>query len=327
MLLNTLALPFERIAGRLLAPDNAIDFAHPDGEPAIVGPESVSWQVFRNPVTMFIGGIAAVLLELGEPRVRTGVWDHSSFRRDPAGRLRRTGMAAMVTVYGARSAVEALTARVRAMHGRIAGTTPAGAAYRADDPELLRWVQGTAAWSFMEAYRSYVRPVPRAERDRYYAEGREGGRLYGAVDAPGSEAEFDAMIAAMRPRLEPSPILHELMALVGSADILPRPLRGLQPLIVRAGVDLLPPSLRGQLGLSGGLSAPERLLLGVLAGTADRVVFRTSPAARACVRLGLPADYLLKARAGGSVVGAPVARPMQQKSPVRCVRARSRGGR
>lgn len=298
MILNTLAIPFEKIAGRLLAPDDGIDFAQPRGEPALVGPDSVSWQVFRNPVTMFIGGVAAVLLELGEPRVRTAVWDHSSFRRDPAGRLRRTGMAAMVTVYGARSTVEALTARVRGMHGRIGGATPAGQAYRADDRELLNWVQGTAAFAFMEAYRAYVRPVSAADRARYYAEGRIGGALYGAADCPDSEAAIDAMIAEMKLRLEPSPILHELMALVGDAPILPRPVRGLQKLVVRAAVDLLARPLQQQLGLAGvpSLNTAERLLLGAFAKSADRVVFRTSPAAQARVRLGLPPDYLLRPR-------------------------------
>ena len=89
---TALAFPLERIGAKLLAPDPGIDFRNPPGEAAMVGPDSVSWQVFRNPVTMFIGGVAAVLLELGEPRVRTGVWEHSSFRRDPAGR--RTGRCA-----------------------------------------------------------------------------------------------------------------------------------------------------------------------------------------------------------------------------------------
>jgi uncharacterized protein (DUF2236 family) len=34
--------------------------------------------VFKNPVTLFIGGVGAVLLELAEPRVRDGVWGHST---------------------------------------------------------------------------------------------------------------------------------------------------------------------------------------------------------------------------------------------------------
>lgn len=281
----------EHVAGKLVASEGPIDFTRPRGEAAIVGPDSVSWQVFRNPVTMFIGGVAAVLLELGEPRVRTAVWMQSSFRRDPAARLRRTGMAAMVTVFGARSQLDALTARVRAMHARIGGTTPDGEAYRADDPELLRWVQATAAYAFMQSYRAYVRPVSRADRDLYYAEGVAGGALYGVTDVPASEAEIDAMIAAMRPRLQPSPILHELLDLVASAAILPAPFRPIQHVVVRAAVDLLPPDLRRALGLDGRarLTMPERLMLRAFAFAADRAAFPGSPAAQARVRLGLSA--------------------------------------
>ncbi|HZF43933.1 MAG TPA: oxygenase MpaB family protein [Sphingomonadaceae bacterium] len=300
----------ERIAAKLVAAEGGIDFSQPHGEPAIVPPDSVSWQVFRNPVTMFIGGVAAVLLELGEPGVRTAVWEHSSFRRDPAGRLRRTGMAAMVTVYGARSRFEALAARVRGLHSRIAGETPAGKAYRADDPDLLRWVQGTAAFAFMEAYRAYVRPVSAADRDRYYAEGAAGGALYGTTDVAASEAAIGEMIAAMRPRLEASPILHELLDLVAGAEILPLPFRPMQRVVVRAAVDLLPPHLRVQLGLSGRgrLTVAERLALRMLARAADRAVFPTGPAAQACLRLGLPADYLVRGGGGAWTTGVRVPR-------------------
>lgn len=296
VLLTAIAFPLERIAARLVPAASPIDFAAPRGEPAVVGPDSVSWQVFRNPVTMFIGGVAAVLMELGEPRVRTAVWERSSFRRDPAGRLQRTGMAAMVTVYGARSSLEALTARVRGMHGRIAGETPTGEAYRADDPELLRWVQGTAALAFMSAFRAYVRPVGISDRNRYYAEGAEGGALYGVTEVAASEAAIDAMVAAMRPRLEASPILQEMLAIVAAAPILPPPFRAVQGCVVRAAVDLLPPDLRLRLGLASypRLSWPERALLRTLARAADRATFETSPAAQACLRLGLPADHLVR---------------------------------
>ena len=81
-------------------------FAQPAGELALVPPNAVSWRIFKNPVALAVGGVAAVILELAEPSVRTGVWEHSDFRRDPMRRLERTGMAAMVTVYGARSVAE-----------------------------------------------------------------------------------------------------------------------------------------------------------------------------------------------------------------------------
>ena len=53
---------------------SSVDFSRPAGEPALVSPDSVSWRVFKNPVSLFIGGVTAVIMELAEPRVRTGVW-------------------------------------------------------------------------------------------------------------------------------------------------------------------------------------------------------------------------------------------------------------
>jgi uncharacterized protein (DUF2236 family) len=139
-----------------LGDQSSVDFLRPGGEAALVSPDSVSWRVFKNPLSLFIGGVAAVIMELAEPRVRTGVWEHTTFRIDPIRRLRRTGLAAMVTIYGARGTAEAMIARIRRMHDRVAGSTPAGKAYRANDPELLNWVQGTAAYGFLQAYHAYV---------------------------------------------------------------------------------------------------------------------------------------------------------------------------
>ena len=63
----------------------------------------------------------------------------------------------MLTIYGARTKAEVMIARVRPMHDRVAGTTPAGRAFRAN--ELLNWVQGTAAYGFLQAYHVYVQPL------------------------------------------------------------------------------------------------------------------------------------------------------------------------
>ena len=87
-----------------LGDQSPADFLRPVGEAALVPADSISWRVFKNPLSLFIGGVAAVILELAEPRVRTGVWEHTTFRTDPIRRLRRTGLAAMVTIYGARCA-------------------------------------------------------------------------------------------------------------------------------------------------------------------------------------------------------------------------------
>lgn len=280
-----LTAPLDRAFAGLLELDE--DFTQPAGEPSLVGPGAVSWRVFANPVALYIGGIAGVLLELAEPRVRHGVWDHSSFRRDPGRRLRRTGQAALVTVFGARSRFEALAARVRKMHAHVAGTTPGGLAYAASDPELLLWVQVTAAWGFLEAYARYVRLVSPGERDAYYAEGQASAALYGVATPPRDEAEVGAVFARMAPRLGPSPILHELIAILKTGPILPPPLRPLQPVVVRAAIDLLPRDLRQRIGIAGErrLRTGERMLLQALARAADQVRLPSSPAVQAAARM------------------------------------------
>jgi uncharacterized protein (DUF2236 family) len=168
-------------------------------------------------VALFIGGVAAVILELAEPSVRTGVWEHSSFRTDPVRRLQRTGLAAMVTVYGARSTAKAMIAGVVRMHDKVTGETPAGEAYRANDVGLLTWVHATASFGFAEAYNRYIRPLSHKELDRLYEEGASAARLYGALDAPTSDAELHALFESMRGRLEPSPIVFEFLDIIRDA--------------------------------------------------------------------------------------------------------------
>jgi uncharacterized protein (DUF2236 family) len=275
-----------------LGDQSSVDFLRPVGEAALVSPDSVSWRVFKNPLSLFIGGVAAVIMELAEPRVRTGVWEHTTFRVDPIRRLQRTGLAAMVTIYGASGKAEAMIARIRAMHDRVVGSTPAGKGYRANDPELLNWVQGTAAYGFLQAYHTYVRPLPDLERDRYYAEGALAASLYGA-SASTSEAALEMRFEAMADRLERSDILFEFLAIMRSTPILPLPLRPVQPLLIRAAVDLTPHWLQTIVGLTNcGLNAWEAGLLRQIGAFADRLVLETNPAVQACRRLRLPANYL-----------------------------------
>lgn len=272
------------------------DFSSPAGEPALAGPDSVAWRIFKNPVTLMIGGIAAVVLELAEPRVRSGVWEHTGFRARPVARLQRTGLAAMMTVYGPRSQAEAMIARVSAMHARIAGVTPEGLPYRADDPALLDWVQATASYGFLEAWAAHVAPLGMPERDRYYAEGLPAARLYGATGAPDSQARLEQLFAAMHDRLGASPILGEFLQLMRGVPLLPPALAPLQAWMVAAALDLVPPSILRRIGLDGQprLTPWQRRLLGAAAGGAERVMLAEAPAVRSCLRLGLPADYLYR---------------------------------
>lgn len=267
-------------------PGMAFDFSQPPGEPALAPADGVTWRVFANPVALFVGGVAAVLLELAEPSVRSGVWDHSSFQRDPAMRLRRTGYAAMMTVYGPRSAAQRMIARVVRMHGHVAGTTPGGLAYHANDPRLLDWVQATAVFGFTEAYHRYVRPLSAQEKDAAFVESEASARLYGASGLPRSWAAWDALLAATAPGLEGSDILAEFLRIMDDAAILPAPLRPLQRLLVRAAVEIAPEPVRSLPQLRGcGLRFGEAALVRTLARTSALLPLGDTPQAQAARRL------------------------------------------
>lgn len=282
------------LAQALLQPDRSIDFSVPMGEPALISADSVSWRIFKNPVSLLVGGITAVLLEFGEPRVRDGVWQHSSFRTDPLKRLQRTGLAAMMTVYGPRSRAEAMIAGVVRRHDRVAGQTSEGEDYRANDPVLLDWVQATAGFGFTEAYHAYVRPLIPADRAALFVEALPAARLYGAAGAPASQEELDALFGSMTSRLVPSPVIFEFLAIMKRAPILPAPARPLQTLLVKAAVDILPAWVRErlELGASWSLNPVERTLVRTVAMASDRLMLPSFPAVQACRRLGLPDTYL-----------------------------------
>ncbi|MBK6705021.1 MAG: DUF2236 domain-containing protein [Caulobacteraceae bacterium] len=271
-----------------------VDFAAPAGAPALFMPDSVSWRVMKNPVALVVGGLAAVILELAEPRVRTGVWEHTTFRRDPETRMRRTGFAAWMTIYAPEDTARRMIAGVTRAHDRIEGRTPDGVAYRASDPELLTWVHATAAYGFSEAYSRYVRALSADEMDCFYAEGAPVAALYGADTPPSSRAALDAIFTTMAPKIEASDIVFEFFKIVRAVPILP--VKAVQRLMVRGAVSMTPDWARETLGLDRtfGLRAGEHTLLRAMGAAAERFVIEDAPPAQACKRMGLPASYLYR---------------------------------
>ena len=290
------------LAASYTNPDGAsFDFLTPDGEAALLPARSVTWRIFKNPVAMFIGGVTAVILELAEPRVRSGVWDHTTFRTDPLTRLRRTGLAAMATVYGARSRAEAMIAGVRRAHERVTGETPDGRSYAASDPELLNWVQATASYGFVTAYDRFARRLSPGEIEQAYFEARVPAQLYGATYTPECAFEMNAYMESVLPTLESSPILFEFLDIMMTAPILPAAMRPVQRLLVRAAVSTTPHWAQEVLGIGPfGLRSGEGFLVRQAGALADRILLDGAAPVLACRRLGLPRDYLY----GGAMVAA-----------------------
>jgi uncharacterized protein (DUF2236 family) len=299
--LRLLSHLLNRSARAFLVPPDGMDydFSRPMGEASLIPPDSVTWRIFKNPISLYIGGVAAVILELAEPSVCAGVWEHSTFRRDPLTRLRRTGFAALVTVYGARSVAEQMIRGVVKAHDRVNGTTAQGGPYRANDPRLLDWVQATASYGFIEAYSRFVSPLHDRDKSQAFREGATAARLYGAVNAPTSLDEWHRQLDATRAMLHPTPVIFEFLELMATIELLPRGLRSVQRLLLRAAVDLVPIELQTDLGLrQWELSGAARWALRTAGRAADRIHLHDSPPAIATRRLGLPSDHLYRTRPG-----------------------------
>ena len=224
---------------------------------ALIPRGSVAWRVHGDVTTMMIGGIAGLLLQMLHPLALAGVWDHSNFRRDMIGRLRRTARFIAVTTYGERGAAEAAIHRVRRIHEAVTGSLPDGTPYRAGDPHLLAWIHVAGSLSFLDAWIRLIEPaMTRADQDRYFAEVADGARRLGADPVPVTRSEADALLRAYLPELRADRRSREVR------DIILRPKSSpamipIERLLTQSAISLLPPFARRLHGLSAaGLTRP-----------------------------------------------------------------------
>ena len=208
---------------------------------AMFAPGSVIWRVHGDVTTMMVGGVAALLLQMLHPAVLAGVWDHSDFRDDMVGRLRRTARFIALTTYGERDAAAATIARVRRIHAQVAGTLPDGGSYAATDPRLLAWVHVTEATSFLAAWVRYAEPrMSAADQDRYFAEVGEVAVALGADPVPRSRREAAALIAAMRGDLAATERSREVAGILLQQRATHLAAGPVQSVTFQAAIDLLP---------------------------------------------------------------------------------------
>ena len=231
----------------------------------LFGPHAVAWRVHGDVTSMMVGGVAGLLLQMLHPAVLAGVWDHSNFRADMHGRLRRTARFIALTTYGGKAEAEAIIARVRGIHEHVRGVLPDGTAYAANDPALLAWVHVTEATSFLDSWIRYAEPGMRmAEQDRYFAEMARVAEALGADPVPRSRTEARALIEATRSWLRCDARTREVAQLVLSQPA-PHKLAGpLQALTLQAGVDLLPAWARHLHGLHAPLVSRPFVRAGTL---------------------------------------------------------------
>jgi uncharacterized protein (DUF2236 family) len=233
---------------------------------AYLPPNGVARSVHSDLPTMLIGGVSALLLQALHPLAMAGVAEHSGYREDPLGRLRRTAAFVGTTTFGTVAEAEGAIAQVQRVHRRVRGTAPDGRPYSADDPELVTFIHVAEVHSFLASSRRYgPRPLTPEQCDRYYEVVATVAYALGAEWVPTTEREAESYLLRVRPELYAGPQAMEARdwLLRGVAR---RPTeRAVYSLVLAAAVGVLPHWARRELGLS--VVGPVDLLLDTAAVT------------------------------------------------------------
>ena len=275
------------------APSHAERLASTNG---YFAPGSVIRRVGNTPVTPFLGGGAAVLLQVAHPLVAAGVVDHSGYGDDLWRRLVRTLRALYLITYGSKAEADRAAATVQAVHAHVHGTIrtrlgvyPAGTPYSAGDPALMLWVHATLVHASLGAYQCFERALSPADQESYYAEMALVARLFGtpADVMPPTLADFRDYFSAQigGETIAVTGHAREIAAVILRAP-LPAPLRVLAPAHRLATAALLPPRLRREYGLRwtpfrGGLLTASCSAVKVTSWPILRIAGRMRPPSKA----------------------------------------------
>jgi len=219
----------------------------PPSDDALFARDTPIRMVHADIVGMMTGGIRGLLLQMLHPAALQGVLDHSNFRADMHGRLRRTARFIAVTTFGHRDEAMRAIDRVNRIHAHVGGTLPGGEPYTATDPRTLAWVHVVEAQSFLAGYLRHVRPeMPFAEQDEYYRQFAIIARALGADPVPESRREAEAIFRELRGDLKTSPEAREVAQLVLTSKPEGTP-QALQAVVAAEAVAMVPPFARSML--------------------------------------------------------------------------------
>jgi uncharacterized protein (DUF2236 family) len=205
-----------------------------------------------------LGGGRALLLEVAHPIVAAGVAEHSDFRRDPFGRLRRTLTAMSAITFRDRAAALAAARGIGRAHAAVEGSLPrdvgryrAGTRYSALDPEAMRWVWATLVDTAVVMYALFAGELSEAAADEYYADHCAIARLLGipAAQLPSSWRAFRRYFEEM---LSSDVLAVDDTAREIAESVLSAPTGGDAKIARILTTALLPPVLREAYGLRWG---------------------------------------------------------------------------
>lgn len=208
---------------------------------------------------LLLGGAAAILLQLADPRVARGVARHSDFASRPLDRLIGTLDYVYAVGFGDDEIAAAAVRRVNARHAPVRGgvgtqgvdaSDASNAAYSAFDADAQRWVASTLLAVALDIHERVYGPLQATDADaivRGYAP--LGFRLQGTREGwPETRAEFEAWWNARLGTLRVTDEARQVArTLLSTSDAL-RGLSVLLPPVRLVTAELLPPALREAFG-------------------------------------------------------------------------------
>lgn len=241
--LKTLALNAigERVRAITGSSASLDDFATPQGDVGLFGPDSVAWQVHANFTAMMVGGLSSLIVQSLHPRALAAVWDHSDFRHKLKERLGRTAYFVAATTYGSEALALNAIRRVNTIHANIRGTDLQGQPYVANEPELIRWVHLVEVTSFLAAYQHVAKqPLSSEACDQYIVEMTRVGHLLGAIDLPLTYAATQAELQGFADVLSFDARAQEILQVIQAypVDVWDKPWMAL---ILQCAFDVMPP--------------------------------------------------------------------------------------
>jgi uncharacterized protein (DUF2236 family) len=227
-------------------------------------PDGVARMVHADLPAMLIGGISALLLQTLHPLAMAGVAEHSNYRTDPLGRLRRTANFVGTTTFGTVREAEKAVAQVQRVHRRVTGTAPDGRPYSAADPELVTFIHTAEVWSFLESARRFgPHDLTPEQCDQYYDEVAPVALALGADWVPRSAGDVDDYFRRLRPELHATEQARQARDWLRRGVTRRPDERAVYAVLLSAAISILPRWARAELDLSA--PAPFDLLLDTVA--------------------------------------------------------------
>ena len=282
----------------------------------LFGPDSVAWELWGHPAAL-IGLARSFVIEMLNPLGAAALAEHSAYREDPLGRLRRTMDYFLTIVYGDRRQVAEANARIARVHRRVHGVDPVtGRRYSGSDAFMQLGTNMETWHSVFHAYRVLVAPLSPEQEGRFFAESalvsdamgitpqavRDAAAAAGhdlQLDAiPDSRDAYRAVTEQLNPTFANTAAGREVIAAILLHSTPPGDVglyalaHALRPLM-RATVALIPLELRRLAGL------PTSRVGDMIAITAARPALAAArlPGARSVFELASPAGYALRREA------------------------------